>query len=73
MVAKSWYIDNCLLLTDTLDGIKDDFPCWVQRDLIEMDMSYVTIEAREEDMPAIENRLAPLVQWRLKRGELLWK
>ena len=58
---KAWFIENSLELTNTLEKIKETFPCWVDRDLIEMDMSYVKVEARVEDIPAIERMLAPLM------------
>jgi len=61
MAKKSWYIENSLNLTDTLEKIKAEFSCFVDRQLIEMDMSYVQVEAREEDIPAIERMLAPLM------------
>lgn len=63
MAKKSWYIENSLALTKAIDKIKADFPCFVDRQLIEMDMSYVQVEAREEDIQAIEDILAPLMQW----------
>ena len=61
MAKKSWYIENSLALTKAIDEIKANFPCFADRQLIEMDMSYVQVEAREEDMPAIERMLAPLM------------
>ena len=48
MTTKTYYIEN----TTELD---------VDRELIEMNYSEVSINARDEDISTIEKRLAPLV------------
>lgn len=61
MERKVFYIENTKALTDTLDKIVYDFPCWISREFIEMNYSEVGITVRAEDMSAIMDRLAPLV------------
>lgn len=61
MTTKTYYIENSTELTDTLEQIEETFPCFVDRDFIEMDYSEVAINAREEDISSIERILAPLM------------
>lgn len=61
MTEKIYYIENSADLEEVLEQIEQVFPCFVDRELIEMDYSRVTINAREEDIASIERMLAPLV------------
>ena len=61
MTEKTYYIENCTELEEVLEQIEQNFPCFVDRELIEMNYSRVTINAREEDITSIERVLAPLV------------
>jgi hypothetical protein len=61
MTTKTYYIENTTELDEVLEQIEEDFPCFVDRELIEMNYSEVSINARDEDISAIEKRLAPLV------------
>lgn len=61
MTTETYYIENSTELTDALEYIEETFPCFVERDFIEMDYSEVSIKAREEDFISIEKILAPLV------------
>lgn len=61
MTTKIYYIENTTELDEVLEQIEEDFPCFVDRELIEMNYSEVSINARDEDISAIEKRLAPLV------------
>lgn len=61
MTTKTYYIENTAELDKVLEQIEEDFPCFVDRELIEMNYSEVSINARDEDISAIEKRLAPLV------------
>jgi hypothetical protein len=61
MTEKTYYIENCTELEEALEQIEQNFPCFVDRELIEMNYSRVTINAREEDIASIERILAPLV------------
>ena len=61
MTTKTYYIENTTELDEVLEQIEEDFPCFVARELIEMNYSEVSINARDEDISAIEKRLAPLV------------
>jgi hypothetical protein len=44
-----------------MENIENNFPCFTDREFIEMNYSQVTINAREEDIASIEKILAPLV------------
>ena len=61
MTTKTYYIENTTELDEVLEQIEKDFPCFVDRELIEINYSEVSINARDEDISAIEKRLAPLV------------
>ena len=61
MTTKTYYIENTTELDEVLEQIEEDFSCFVDRELIEMNYSEVSINARDEDISAIEKRLAPLV------------
>ncbi len=61
MTTKTYYIENTTELDEVLEQIEEDFPCFVDRELIEMNYSEISINARDEDISAIEKRLAPLV------------
>ena len=61
MTEKTYYIENSIELEEALEQIEQNFPCFVDRELIEMNYSKVTINAREEDIASIERVLAPLV------------
>lgn len=61
MTEKTYYIENCTELEDALEQIEQNFPCFVDRETIEMNYLRVTINAREEDIASIERVLAPLV------------
>lgn len=61
MTTKTYYIENTTELDEVLEQIEKDFPCFVDRELIEMNYSEVSINARDEDISTIEKRLAPLV------------
>ena len=61
MTKKVYFIENSSNLEDTLTLIENKFPCFLKRNLIEMNYSEVIIEARNEDIRSIEGLLAPLV------------
>ena len=61
MMTKTYYIQNLAELDDILDEIEETFPCFVEREYIEMDYSEVSINARDEDIASIERMLAPLM------------
>ena len=61
MIEKIYYIENTDELNNAMDRIENDFPCFTNRELIEMDYSKITIKARTEDIGHIEDILAPLV------------
>lgn len=61
MKTKTLYAENTNALDEALENITNDFPCFVNRELIEMNYSEIEITAREEDVASIERILAPLV------------
>lgn len=61
MTTKTYYIENTNALDEALERIENDFPCFVEREFIEMNYSQIEINARNEDIVSIENILAPLV------------
>ena len=61
MIEKIYYIVNGIELEEAIDYLKNALPCFIERELIEMDYSKVTINARAEDISTIEYKLAPLV------------
>ena len=61
MTEKIYYIENTNELDNAMDKIENDFPCFTERELIEMNYSKITIKARTEDIKHIEDILAPLV------------
>ena len=61
MIRKIYWIENTNELDDALAKITDTFPCFVDRELIEMNFSEIGIFARVEDIAGIERILAPLV------------
>lgn len=61
MTEKTYYIENTAELDEAMENIENNFPCFTDREFIEMNYSQVTINAREEDIASIEKILAPLV------------
>ena len=61
MTFKAYYIENSAEFEETIDRIKDTFPCFVDVETLEMDYFMVGIKARDEDLASIEEMLAPLV------------
>ena len=61
MEEKIYYIENTDELNDAMERIENDFPCFTEREFIEMDYSKITIKARTEDIKHIKDILAPLV------------
>ena len=50
MEEKIYYIENTDELNDAMERIENDFPCFTEREFIEMDYSKITIKARTEDI-----------------------
>lgn len=61
MRIKTLYAENTNALDEALENITNNFPCFVNRELIGMNYSEIEIRAREEDVASIERILAPLV------------
>lgn len=61
MRTKTLYAENTDALDEALENITNNFPCFINRELIEMNYSEIEIKAREEDVANIERILASLV------------
>ena len=61
MIRKVYWIENTNELDTALDKIRDTFPCFIDREPVEMNCSEIGIFARAEDILGIENILAPFV------------
>lgn len=61
MRTKTLYAENTNALDEALENITNNFPCFINRELIEMNYSEIEIRVREEDVASIERILAPLV------------
>ena len=61
MITKTYYIENTNALEKALENITNNFPCFVNREFIEMNYSEIEIKAREKDAVSIERILAPLI------------
>lgn len=61
MTKKVYFIENSSRLDMALAMIADRFPCFLKRNLIEMDYSEISIKARDIDISKIEWILAPFM------------
>ena len=61
MTTKVYYIENTNELDKALETLEQKIPCFINRELIEMNYSKVEINARTEDLLTVETILAPLV------------
>ncbi len=61
MTKATYYIENTVDLDATLELLKVEIPCFINREYIEMNYSQVEITARVEDFKTVENLLAPLM------------
>lgn len=52
-----WYFDGIEVLEE-VEKIKNDFPCFVEVEILELNWVAITVKAREEDIPSIERRVA---------------
>lgn len=61
MKKISTYVQNSSILDEALQFIATTWPCFVNREYIEMDYSLVTITTRKEDVIKIEKILGLFV------------
>ena len=61
MVEKIYYIENSNALELAIDSIAGLFPCWIEKEFIEMNYVKITLHIRTEDLASAEDILAPLV------------
>ena len=55
MIEKTYYIENSFALDTIYNHIVDSFPCFCDRELIEMNHSMIVIKARIEDLDSYWN------------------
>lgn len=56
MAKVVYFMANGTVLEETIALIIDRFPCFVDREYIEMDFSKVTVTCRAEDAAAIQEQ-----------------
>ncbi len=52
-----WYFDG-IEVVEEVEKIKNDFPCFVEVEYLELNWVAITVKAREEDIASIERRVA---------------
>ena len=67
MTKKAYYFEMSVSLASAIEYLENRIPCFVEVEPVEMDWALVTITCRNEDLPAVENALAPLVQGQEKK------
>ena len=67
METKIYYIQNTNELDEALENIENNFPCFVNREFIEMNYSKIEIQFRNEDAISIDKILTQLVQKETKQ------
>jgi len=60
MIEKIYWIENTNELEAALNKL-DCVPCFVERELVEMNYSKITINARQEDLKTIEKIFSKIV------------
>jgi len=58
MGTYEWYFDNGDEVMETVEEVKNTFPCFVSVENIELDWVIVTVTARTEDIKSIERKFA---------------
>lgn len=57
MAKVVYFMANGTVLDETIALIIDRFPCFVNREYVEMDYSKITVTCRAEDAAAIQEQL----------------
>lgn len=52
-----WYFDG-IEVVEEIEKIKNDFPCFVEVEYLELNWVAITVKARGEDIASIERRVA---------------
>lgn len=58
MEMAVWYFDNINEVMETVDKVKDNFPCFISVENLELNWAEVTVQARAEDMASIEREFS---------------
>ena len=53
-----WYFDNIDEVMGTVEKVRDNFPCFISVETLELNWAEVTVKARVEDMASIEREFA---------------
>ncbi len=61
MTTKVYWMENTDTLDEALRTLTDIIPCFIKREYVEMNFSKVEIQAREEDLKTVEEKLASAV------------
>ena len=57
MITLTAYLKNGAMLDTMMEEIEELFPCFTQREFIEMDYSKIVIKCRQEDSVVINRKL----------------
>lgn len=61
MTEKIYFIENTNALEDALEMLINAFPCFVEREFVEMNFSKITVRALEINLASVERILAPVM------------
>jgi hypothetical protein len=61
MTTKGYLLETSLAAYKAVEKICNDFPCFLRKAVVGDSYVEVEIQCRDEDLPAIERRLAPFV------------
>lgn len=53
-----WYFDNINEVMETVEKVRDTFPCFISVETLELNWAEVTVQARAEDMASIEREFS---------------
>ena len=62
MENRNYYLKNGEKLDRALEAVSNAFPCFIEREFIEMDHSKISIKSRVEDADAIDKALQKAYQ-----------
>lgn len=58
MKTGIWYSNNIDEVMETVEKVKDTFPCFISVEILELDWMEIIVEARNEDMVSIEREFS---------------
>lgn len=57
MITLTAYLKNGAMLDTMLEEIEQLFPCFIQREFVEMDFSKIVVKCRQEDGACVNRKL----------------